>query len=306
MNTLDLPDLWRAAGLNVVEMDGWRTPRIINNRLYVWRSGDPVCSMWHHTATNAYTPNRTKANVWAGLKNGTSNRLYASGDGAATLVVANAYAAPVSSGYGQKTVIDQAAQDVPNDALARGPDDSPRWAANRSAWNTEVILDGVGRWIDPEVWDMLTEAANVMHSHMGWTKHRALGHAQFTGRKIDLRDGRDRSARETMIRFRNDMEDTMFTHYKIGDEYAEWETVSWWLYMLEGGTIDANDNSSQIQLVLPWKTNVRLVQTEDFNLIAEEIGLSNANRIKLTDDGLYRWGKELASLKQIAYTQETI
>jgi len=98
------------------------------------------------------------------------------------------------------------------------------------------------------------------------------------------------------------MEDNMFTHFEIGQEYAEWESVSWWLYMLKGGTIDANGNSSQVQSKLPWKTNVRLVQAEDFMLIAELVGLSNANRIALTDSGLYRWGKELASLRQKAYT----
>ena len=94
----------------------------------------------------------------------------------------------------------------------------------------------------------------------------------------------------------------MFTHFQIGQTYPEWEPVSWWLYMLEGGTIDANGNSGQIQTRLPWKTNVRLVQAEDFDLVAELVGLSNANRIALTDTGLYRWGKELASLRQKAYT----
>ena len=94
----------------------------------------------------------------------------------------------------------------------------------------------------------------------------------------------------------------MFTHFHIGDENPEWEPVSWWLYMLEGGVIDANNNSSQIVAVLPWKTNVRLVQPEDFDLIAEKIGLSDENRDKMDTDGLYRWGKELASLRQKAYT----
>ena len=297
MKTFDVPALWTAAGLTVTYLDGWDTP---TSGPYLWRSGDPVCSMWHHTATSAYTPNRVKANVWAGLARG--DRLYQTGGGVPTLVVANAYPAPISSGYGQKDIIDGAAADVPNDRLARGADDSPKWAANRSAWNTEVILNGVGAVIDPDVWEMLITAATILHFHMGWTEHRAIGHAQFTNRKIDLRDGADPSARETMIRFRNDMEDNMFTHYQIGTEYGEWEAVSWWLFMLAGGTIDANGNSDQVQTQLPWKTNVRLVQTEDFILISDLIGLSNPNRIALTDSGLYRWGKELASLRQKAYT----
>ena len=297
MKTLAIPELWMTAGLTVTCLDGWDTP---TSAPYVWRLGDPVCSMWHHTATSAYTPNRVKANVWAGLARG--SRLYSTGGGVPTLVVANAYPAPISSGYGQKRVIDDAVFDTPNDEVARGADDYPKWAANRSAWNTEVILNGIGEVIDQNVWEMLITAAAILHAHMGWTEHRALGHAQFTSRKIDLRDGADRSAKETMIRFRNDMEGSMFTHFKIGQEYTEWEPVSWWLYMLAGGTIDANGNSSQVQTKLPWKMNVRLVQAEDFVLIADLIGLSNSNRIALTDSGLYRWGKELASLRQKAYT----
>ena len=94
----------------------------------------------------------------------------------------------------------------------------------------------------------------------------------------------------------------MFTHFFIGQTYAEWEPVSWWLYMLRGGVIDANGNSSQVQSLLPWKTNVRLVQAEDFDVIARLIGLTDENRAKMDTDGLYRWGKELASLRQKAYT----
>ena len=297
MRTLAVPALWTAAGLTVTYLDGWDTPAKSG---YVWRSGDPVCSMWHHTATSAYTPNRVKANVWAGVARG--DRLYASGDGEPTLVVANAYPAPISSGYGQKTIIDWAAADTPNEHLAYGPDDYPKWAANRSAWNTEVILNGVGEVVDRDVWEMLVAAAVILHSHMGWTRHRAIGHAQFTNRKIDLRDGVDRSARETMIRFRNDMEDDMFTHYQIGTEYGEWEEISWFLYLIQGGTIDANAGSSQIQNVLPWKTNVRLVQVEDFDLVAGLTHLSNDNRVKMVSTGLYRWGKEIAALRERAYT----
>lgn len=94
--------------------------------------------------------------------------------------------------------------------------------------------------------------------------------------------------------------DSMFTHYKVGAEYAEWESVSWWLYMINGGTIDPNANSSQIQSQLPWKTNVRLVQNEDFDLIASLIG--STERDEWGQTGLYRFGKELAALRQRAYT----
>jgi hypothetical protein len=95
--------------------------------------------------------------------------------------------------------------------------------------------------------------------------------------------------------------DYMFTHYQIGHEYPEYEEISWFLYLIDGGSIDPNENSSQIQTRLPWKTNVRLVQQEDFDMIAQLIGLSNVRRIRMADEGLYRYGLEIASLRERAY-----
>jgi len=72
---LDLPDALEAAGVNVRVLDGWDTPAKPG---YYWREddGDPAGAMHHHTATTAYTPNRDKANGYAGLSMNGSDRLY--------------------------------------------------------------------------------------------------------------------------------------------------------------------------------------------------------------------------------------
>jgi hypothetical protein len=201
--TLAFPALVAAEGINVVKMDGWFNPHTRNGKPYAWRTGNPTASMWHHTATPAYTPNRDKANMYAGLLHAGSQRLYQSGGGVATIVFANAHPGPITSGYGQKQVHDLCLLDERNDELATGPDDN--WAGNKSYWNTEIVLDGIGTWIDDEVWDMLIVAAEVIHEHMEWSEWRAIGHAQHTRRKPDPHDGQDPSAKQTMIRFRGDM-----------------------------------------------------------------------------------------------------
>ena len=94
----------------------------------------------------------------------------------------------------------------------------------------------------------------------------------------------------------------MITHYQEGTEYAEFEEISWLLFILEGGTVNPNANSSQVTAQLPWKTNVRLVQAEDFDLIAAYTNMNADSRDDLTEFGLYRFGLEIASLRQQAWT----
>jgi len=93
----------------------------------------------------------------------------------------------------------------------------------------------------------------------------------------------------------------MFTHFNIGDERPEWEPISWLLYMLEGGTVDPNENSAQVTGSLPYKTNVKLVQSEDFDLIGRLTGMSAGTLARAKSDGLYRFGKELASVQEQAF-----
>lgn len=205
MSVLDLDHLLRAEGLNVATFPDWKDPHTQGGKPYLWRNtAGPDASMWHHTATPSYTPNREKANMWVGLQHAGTERLYQDGGGRPLIVLANAWPAPISSGYGQQAVLDLAKQDIQNDNLASGPDDY-KWAGNKSYWNTEVILDGTGTWIDDEIWEHLIIAAGVIHTELGFTEYRAIGHAQHTQRKPDLNDGRYPSARETMIAFRDDL-----------------------------------------------------------------------------------------------------
>ena len=72
---LDLPAALELAGVNVRVLDGWDQPA---DPGYYWREadGNPAGHMHHHTASTAYTPNRDKANGWAGLSYLGSDRLY--------------------------------------------------------------------------------------------------------------------------------------------------------------------------------------------------------------------------------------
>jgi hypothetical protein len=94
----------------------------------------------------------------------------------------------------------------------------------------------------------------------------------------------------------------MVTHYKIGERYAEYEEVSWLLFLLEGGTVDPNRNSSQIAPVL-GKTDVRLVTDNDFDLIGQHTNMTSSTLTRLKADGLYRFGKEVAALREQSYNQ---
>jgi len=301
MSILDLPQALIDAGVNVRFLDGWDRPAKPG---YVWRedNGDPAGHMHHHTASTSYVPNRTKANGYAGLSMDGSARLHQEdyGDGLYEPVytIANAYPAPISSGAGDRTVLERVRQGI--EVVGRQGGDTRGWYGNTHYWNTEYVLNGTGAPLDRRVWDMMLTVCAVQNNLMGWTPYMHIGHGHHTRRKVDLWAGQFDNFDDTIINLREQMETHM--HFHIGQTYPEWEPVSWWLYMLEGGVIDANGNSSQIQTVLPWKTDVRLVQSEDFDLIAELVGLSNPNRIALADTGLYRWGKELASLRQKAYT----
>ena len=110
--------------------------------------------------------------------------------------------------------------------------------SNRSYWNTEVVLDGVGTWIDAEVWDHIIGLGAVLHELYGWSEHRAIGHAQHTQRKIDLRDGQDTSARGTMIRLRADLGN------QEGEDMAR--TLEQWVVVLRSADIQRAADAGSI------------------------------------------------------------
>jgi hypothetical protein len=99
-------------------------------------------------------------------------------------------------------------------------------------------------------------------------------------------------------------DENMATVFKIGTENPQWEPWVWLLYMLEGGVVNPNINSSQVQAVLPWKSSVRLVQEQDFDLLGRIVGLSETALDKMKLDGIYSLGKELSALQERAFRQD--
>ena len=123
-----------------------------------------------------------------------------------------------------------------------------------------------------------------------------LGHCHM-GLGVDTHWDPGRLDVERVLSF---MEADVFTHFEIGSEYAEYEPVTWMLYILKGGVVDPNEHSSQVTSVLN-KTNVRLVTEEDLDLIADFTNMDSYHRDLLKESGLYRFGKEVATLRQYAY-----
>lgn len=214
---LRLPEALEAAGINVRTLKGWDQPY---REGYVWResTGDPAAHMHHHTASEAYTPNRDKANGWAGLSADGSTRLYQEDYGDASMepvyVVANAWPAPISSGYGDLDVLKaiRAGQEVNG---RPGPDGPEGWAGNTHYWNTEWVLNGTGAPIDLRVWEMMVRVSWVIQTLMGWDSHiHNLAHAHHTTRKIDLYGGQFVDFQDTLRQLRDAIEEAEDMTYR--------------------------------------------------------------------------------------------
>jgi hypothetical protein len=209
-----VPDALRAAGVNVVVLDGWDEAQ--GN--YLWTDldsgsrsydGRPTCFMIHHTAGTAATPTVkdasgrwSKANCWAGLlRNG---KLYQSGGGVPTVIFTAAGPARISSGYGHGPTLHEVADDV------RVPWDQSssdtNMAANRYAWNCETVAAGDGSAIDPGVEHALALMGALLADRFNWSPWRAIGHLTWTGRKIDpFWDGR----RDVIVRIQDAVAEMM-------------------------------------------------------------------------------------------------
>ena len=188
---LQLPDRLEAAGVNVRVLDGWQEPHYNGKYKYRNPDGEPAGHMHHHTAGNKYVPNRDKANGYAGLSYLGSERLYQERYQGAGYVpiytVANAYPAPISSGAGAFSVLEKVRNQI--EVVGRQGPDTPDWYGNTHYWNTEWVLDGVGSWVDAEVWEMMLTVCEVQNDLMGWTPNNHICHAHHTRRKIDLWNG---------------------------------------------------------------------------------------------------------------------
>lgn len=199
---LDFPSALEAAGVNVRTLPGWEKPA---KSRYYYREGakdasaDPAGHMHHHTASSAYTPNREKANGYAGLSYEGSARLYQEryeGAGyAAVYTIANAYPAPVSSGAGDKNVLYKVRDGI--EVRGRQGPDTSGWYGNTHYWNTEYVLNGIGAPIDQEVWEMMVVVCQVQNDLMGWTPNMHISHGHHTRRKVDLWGGQFASTNKT-------------------------------------------------------------------------------------------------------------
>lgn len=305
---LDWPEALEAAGVTVRLLDGWDTPALPG---YYWRepNDEPAGMMHHHTATASYMPNRDKASAYAGLGRNSDGRLYQEdyGNGAMfpVFTIANAFPAPISSGYGVRRVLeDYVKRDIEFNGRPGSDDSNPRWAGNTHYVNIEWVLNGTGAPIDDRVWSMMVTVCDVTNDLYGWTPARHIGHGHHTGRKVDLWDGRDTDYDHTIQRLRDDMGDDMaFTHYKVGDDRPSWEEVLWFIYIIEGGTVDPNKWAlDQIRTELPWRNDLTTVMVDDLDWIASFTGMSDTTRAKFLEGGLYRWGKELAAVRDRAVT----
>ena len=188
-----LPDALEAAGVNVIELDGWDSAQ----GDYLWTDldtgrgsygGEPMCYMIHHTAGTAATPvvkdgsgKWSVANCWAGLWR--DGRLYHEGGGVPTVVFSAAGPARISSGYGYGPMLEDVANEirVPHKQTRSDTDR----AANRYAWNVETVARGDGSGIDPGVQHALVVMGALLCDRFGWSPWRTIGHLTWTRRKID-------------------------------------------------------------------------------------------------------------------------
>jgi len=200
-----LPDAMRAEGLNVIELDGWKE----NEQGYYWSRlresdgrqvhdgyiGDPRGWVWHHTATNGYTPfvknglGQTKANIFMGMWQGGSNyRLYNSDAGQPTAVIVSAGPSDYSNGSGYKPVlIDHVEADIRFYGPQKNSDSYPKFYGNRFMGGTEIVHPGNGSPVNQGVFRMAYITASLLSEHYEWSIYRNIGHLDWSRRKIDPR-----------------------------------------------------------------------------------------------------------------------
>jgi len=236
---LFLPDALRAAGVNVIELDGWKEAQ----GSYLWTdidSGrqaydeDPTCFMIHHTASSSASPSVrdssgtwSKANCWAGLWR--DGRLYQDGGGIPTIVFTSAGPARVSSGYGHGPTLHEVAADVR--VPYKQPYSDTDMAANRYAWNVETVALGDGSAVDSSVSHALVVMGALICDRFSWSPWRTIGHLTWSGRKIDpYWDGQ----RDIIVYLQDAVAEYM-NDEPIGDEM--WN--EWVIGLVEGYAEDA-------------------------------------------------------------------
>jgi hypothetical protein len=294
----------RELGFPYTEEPGWLT----RDPGYNWYSGAPHGVMVHHTATTSYAPDRAYPEPEGSRDDGkTICNILIQPDGTINFVSADP--ANYSSGLNWKGILDyHVAPRIRFDGPQSGSL-GPEWYGNRAWINIENVHPGDGSPI-PDVQERsLISVIAVMCMIKGWDATAVIGHYDGRGTKIDPRweDDPYRIAyiqdRVQEILDRDEIPQPpggdMPTHFTIGMTDRFYEPISWLLARLSGGHVDPNSNSGQISRWLPWKTNVKLVQREDLDLIIEVLDLNEHEAGDILEHGLNATGKTLEALREL-------
>lgn len=159
----DMANVLRAAGVNVVEVDGWQT-RARSSGGYA--DGRPTCVMWHHTASQA-SPANDVAYIISADTAPISN-LYLARDGTAHVCAAGA-----SNTNGKGGPFNVSRGTVPADRM------------NEFAVSIEMANSGVGEpWPQIQI-DAAFRASLALTDYLGLLPTDVGTHVAWTSRKID-------------------------------------------------------------------------------------------------------------------------
>ncbi len=160
-----LADAYRAAGLTVVEYQGWQTRARSSGG---FAAGRPVCTMWHHTASST-----TPQNDASYMCNGSSDRPIANvliaRDGSVWVLAAGA-----TNTNGKGNALSFSTGTVPADSM------------NTWAIGVEIANAGTGEQYPQAQVDAMFAVSNVHAARLGWQPADLAGHVDYAPtRKID-------------------------------------------------------------------------------------------------------------------------
>lgn len=181
---MDFPSILRASGCNVAEVSGWQTRE---------RPGSfaPVGVIIHHTAghndLNVIVNGRSDlpgplSNLWISK----AGKVHVVSDGRCN-----------HAGNGAQVVLDEVriGRAPSGDAAARNLSDSVNGNSYFYGIEAENYGDGKDPW-PPAQLEAIARSAAALCKHHGWSGSRAIGHREWTRRKIDPRGFSMQSMRE--------------------------------------------------------------------------------------------------------------
>ncbi len=276
-----LADVLRAAGLDVIEYDGWqeRTNRPFD-------SYTPIALLDHHTAGSSILTNYPDPPDWPDSRLAKVCNLTIRGSG--IVVVLNAGYA-YDSGNGDRKVLDAVRNDQPApaptdtyDNLGHPAGPNPGITGNPWFIDIEVQHLGNGDPIHPPQREALITANRAICDRMGWNPEtRLLGHREWTKRKVDPRwDGFSNPMPQIRIDSQPE-DDTMFVLRTDPDGQSKaWKVEYWKRQLLR---IDPTLNLDPADGAAPWgeytDTFADAVKVHATPATGEGIGPGEADRI---------------------------